>query len=81
MNPKNQYFILDIGTSLTRIGYGGEEKPKSVLPSYVGSSINAMEEEGGIKTAIVGENINDPSSDINILKIYDSGKVVDFDAL
>ena len=40
------YFIVDLGTHNTRIGFGGEKKAKHVLPSYVGLSNNSMEYEG-----------------------------------
>ena len=42
MNLKTDYFIVDMGSSSTKIGYGSEKDPKYTLPSYVGTFNNAM---------------------------------------
>lgn len=34
--------IVSIGTYSSKIGYGGDDAPKIMTPSYVGSSTNAM---------------------------------------
>lgn len=69
-----------MGTATARIGYGGEEKPKYSIPSYVGVATNVMQEEDFLEKGIIGENLSGPLPDIEIKHIYDSGNVVNFDA-
>ena len=53
MNLKNEDFIVNLGTTISRIGYGGEKKPKYSILSYVGVVTNAMQKEDFLKNGLL----------------------------
>lgn len=38
-------FVVDAGTHSTRFGYGGDDSPKIIAPSYVSAKVSMGEEE------------------------------------
>ena len=63
---KHDFFILDMGTCYTRIGYGGDYRPKHTLPTAIGSVSSHMQEEHIHSKALIGESILAPRADLEI---------------
>ena len=38
-------FVVDIGTHSSRLGYGGDDSPKIIAPSYISSRVTMGDDE------------------------------------
>ena len=72
--------ILDPGHSTVRVGFAGEDVPKSVLPSYYANIVDRNAPNG--RKDIYGENsIYYPSEDVDIRNpMADDGTVADWES-
>jgi len=73
--------VLDIGSSLSKAGWSGEDSPKVIIPSYVGSIVEKQDEktnEGNVDVTMVntdtGNSINS-SSKKNNRKFIGDGQI------
>jgi len=73
--------VIDIGSSLSKAGWSGEDSPKVIIPSYVGSIVENEEnktKEGNVDVTMVnadtGNSINS-SSKKNNKKFIGDGQI------
>lgn len=53
--------VIDIGSSLSKAGWSGEDSPKVIIPSYVGSIVGEDDNkktEGNVDATLINENTN-----------------------
>ena len=62
--------VVDLGTHLSRIGYGGDDAPKLTPYSYISQFSSAMTEEASSDYRIGDKYLRSDRPDNNIMSIY-----------
>ena len=78
--------VFDFGTKTSKIGFGGEETPRSVFPSVVGSIGTPSSHVGGMDVdqpnknnyLISTENIYQPRENLELNQVMEEGMVKDW---